>query len=102
MWCEIQVRAASPMLSRRAMYAGASSRGYSILAITSAACASSVPGALEAAVSASTRSLRIVPCGAQLVECRERQRSEAADDQLGPWQLLRGIAVRHSHAPKPG
>ena len=55
-----------------------------------------VPGAFEAATSASTRSLRMV-IRAQLVERGQRQRAESLDDQLGAVELGRRVAVCHSY-----
>ena len=83
------------MLSSLARYAEASRRGYSIWAMTSAAWARPVSGALAAATSASTRSLRMVR--AQLVERRQRERAEAVHDQFGAVELGRRVAVCHSY-----
>src|SRR5688572_18061851 len=94
-WRQMRRRAASPMRSSLARYAGASRRGYSIWAMTSAAWARPVPGAFEAATSASTRSLRMVR--AQLLERSQRKRAEAVHDQLGAVELGRRVAVCHSY-----
>src|SRR5262245_49689505 len=96
--------AAAPIPSSWAIYGSGSSRGYSMLAITSAALASAVPGALEAAVSASTRSLRI-PLRVHLrrsvpherIEHRQRQGMKTFNDQFGAGKLDCGVACRHSH-----
>src|SRR5687768_18493830 len=100
--------AQSPMRSSMARYASVSSFGYSMRAMTSAAGASVVPGAFDAASSAATRSLRMAPAsgGRQLrvgdepLEHRQRERLQAVDDELRAGKLVGGITVRHRHAPE--
>jgi hypothetical protein len=82
-------RAQAPMPSSCPRYRSVSRRGYSMRATTSAAWARLVPGAFEAAISASTSSLRI---SNHRIEGVERQLVQAADDEIGADQFPGAIA----------
>ena len=80
--------AAAPISSSRARYGSGSSRGYSMRAMTSAACARPVPGALVASVSAVDESFRI-----DAVSCRIcRAAAERNHDATYPTRLAQSVA----------
>src|SRR5436189_4842071 len=103
------VAAPAPIASSCRRYGSGSRRGYSMLAMTSAACASAMPGALDAAVSASTRSffmqvfsytlyyLYSTPSSHQFIEQRDRQRRQSVDDELRAGELGCRIPGGNSH-----
>src|SRR5688572_32922006 len=100
-WHSMARRASSPIASSLARYASTSSFGYSMRAITSAACARPVPGAFAAAVRAATRSFRMSGLD-QPIEHRQRQLLQAVDDELCARQFVSGIAVGDADAAETG